>query len=366
MLRTISLTLLMLLSVGALLPFAGSSAHGLRQSFSAKRNHRQYRRHSRAWWRRYRARLRRRQAAALAYSKSNLTPLPARPVGTSPVSMALTPQLPSGLKGVDAAKTSETKFRAETGGTVSVQTAALVNRKSTLAPTLPVSVGTSPVSMAVRPRLVFGLKSVNGAKTSETKVRTETGATVSRPAAALAHRKSTLAPTLPVPMGTSPVSTAVTPMLPSGWKSVNGGKPSEIKFRTETGATVSGQAALAVVAQSRPNPGYLSAREERRLLAGVAIADLRRIVIDRMITSGGWVTNDFYRDVAGQRVFIVTAQTPSEGREPEKWWNFYFTEVNGRIYSLTTNTPPQFSSRMAAEAESFIASLHAASKPVNR
>jgi hypothetical protein len=118
-----------------------------------------------------------------------------------------------------------------------------------------------------------------------------------------------------------------------------------------------------VVAQSRPVPSYVTAREERRLLAGIAMTDLRRIVIDKMITAGGWVTNDFQRLVAGYRVFVVTAQTPGDARAPEKTWNFYFTEVNGRVYSLTTNTPRQFSDRMEVEAEGFIASLHVTQTP---
>jgi hypothetical protein len=144
-------------------------------------------------------------------------------------------------------------------------------------------------------------------------------------------------------------------------------KNGEMKFRTETApGGLAGQASLGVVAMSRPNPIYMPAREERRLLAGVAIADLRRLVIDKMISDGGWVTNDYFRDVAGQRVFIVSAQTPGDGRSPDKSWNFYFTEVNGRIYRLTTNTPQEFSDRMAAEAESFIASFHAVSKPASK
>ncbi|MEP6636472.1 MAG: hypothetical protein ABJB97_07080 [Acidobacteriota bacterium] len=242
MLRILSISLVVLLSIGALLPFADSSAHGLRQSFSAQRQH-HYRHHSRAWWRRHRARLRMR-----------------------------------------------------------------------------------------------------------------------RQAAALAHTKSSFAPIEPRPMATSPVSVAATPRLPSGWTTISGTNGNEMKFRTDNGSPVmAGQAALAVVAQSRPNPAYLSQREERNLLAGVAVGDLRRIVIDKMMTSGGWVTNDFQRDVAGHRVFVVTAQTPPDGRLPEKSWNFYFTEVNGRIYSLTTNTPPEFSGRMATEAESLIGSLQAGS-----
>jgi hypothetical protein len=78
-----------------------------------------------------------------------------------------------------------------------------------------------------------------------------------------------------------------------------------------------------------------------------------------MVAAGGWVTNDYARDVTGSRVFVVTAQTPADSRSPQKSWNFYFTELNGRIYSLTTNTPVQFSDQMTVEAEKYVGSLHA-------
>ena len=56
MLRTIAISLILLLTVGVMLPFA-NSAHGVRQSAQMGiRQHHRY--HSRAWWRRYRARLR--------------------------------------------------------------------------------------------------------------------------------------------------------------------------------------------------------------------------------------------------------------------------------------------------------------------
>lgn len=81
--------------------------------------------------------------------------------------------------------------------------------------------------------------------------------------------------------------TVIRPQLPAGWNTLATTKTGEVKFRTETAPGVlNGQASLDVVAQSRPNPVYMSAREERRLLAGVAIADLRRIVIDKMISDG--------------------------------------------------------------------------------
>ncbi|MCM3870877.1 MAG: hypothetical protein ND895_09330 [Pyrinomonadaceae bacterium] len=240
MLRTITLSLLMLVTVLSMLPFDQSTAHGIRQSSVSQGQRNHYRRHSRAWWRRYRARLRRRRAAALAH------------------------------------------------------------RRALLAPKLPQAI-----------------------------------AAVGTPA------------------------TTLTTNLPIGWNGEPTKNSTEMRFRTGTvSGSVPGEAALTVVAQSRPTSGYLTQREERKMLAGTALADLRRIVIDKMITAGGWVINDYQRDMAGYRVFVVTAQTPGDARSPEKSWNFYFTEMNGRIYSLTTNTPLQYSDRMAADAERFIGSLH--------
>lgn len=248
MLRTITLSLLMLISVGVMLPFASSTAHGLRQS-SASHQQRRYRRHSRAWWRRHRARLKRRRAAALAHRNAPLGP-------------------------------------------------------------------------------VFA-NSTN--------------------------------PTVP---------TAVLPKLPAGWNNPTLANGGEVRFRTEGSAAVPGQGTLSVVARSRPNPAYLTQREQRTMLAGVAFSDLRRIAIDKMINAGGWVINDYERQVNGARVFVVIAQTPSDGRSPEKSWNFYFAEVDGRIYSLTLNTPLQFSGKLPAEGEKFISSLglkaSANAQPANR
>jgi hypothetical protein len=248
MLRTITLSLLMLISVGVMLPFASSTAHGIRQS-SASHQQRRHRRHSRAWWRRHRARLRLRRAAALAHRNAPLGPV---------------------------------------------------------------------FAGSIHPD----------------------------------------------------VSTAVLPKLPAGWNTPTLANGGEVRFRTEGSATVPGQGTLSVVARSRPNPAYLTQREQRTMLAGVAFSDLRRIAIDKMINAGGWVINDYERQVNGARVFVVIAQTPGDGRSPEKSWNFYFAEVDGKIYSLTLNTPLQFSDKLAAEGEKFISSLglkaNANAQPANR
>ena len=240
MLRTVTLSLLMLISVGIMLPFASSTAHGIRQSSAAPR-HRRHRHHSHAWWRRHRARMRLRRAAAQA------------------------------------------------------------------------------------------------------------------------HRKAPLAPPL-ANAGSRDVVTTVLPQLPSGWSNSTVGNDGEVRFRTESNASVPSQATLSVVALSRPNPLYLTHREQRSILAGTTFSDLRRIVIDKMINAGGWVINDYERQFNGARVFVVIAQTPSDGRSPEKSWNFYFAEVDGKIYSLTLNTPLQFSGSLADEGEKFIASLYAKAK----
>jgi hypothetical protein len=235
MLRKLALSILILLSVVAILPFADSAARGLGRSVSTQKRH--HRRHSRRWWRRHRARMRRRQAAfAMAHRAKTLT---VKPVATGPTTGAATVDVPT---------------------------------------------------------------------------------------------------------------------LPNGWNAMPAAANGEVKFRANGNS--SDQAALSVVALSRPAPAYLTHQEQRQMLSGLTFAELRRSVIDKMIAAGGWVSNDYVREVGGRRVFVVTAQTPADGRSPDKAWNFYFTEVNGRIYSLATEANLQSAERMAAEAERFIASLH--------
>ncbi|MDQ2975991.1 MAG: hypothetical protein M3R69_11360 [Acidobacteriota bacterium] len=244
MLRTVTLSLLMLISVVVMLPFASSTAHGLRQS-SASPQQRHYRRHSRAWWRRHRARMRLRRAA-LAHRNA--------PLGS-----------------------------------------------------------------------VFGYPAKDAIKAD--------------------------------------IPTAALPKL-AGWVSSKVASNGEVKFRAENSAAAPSLATLAVVARSRPNPAYLTHREQSQMLSGVAFSDLRRIVIEKMITAGGWVINDYERQLNGARVFVVIAQTPSDGRSPEKSWNFYFAEVDGKIYSLTLSTPLQFANTLAPEGEKFINSLRTSANPV--
>jgi hypothetical protein len=175
--------------------------------------------------------------------------------------------------------------------------------------------------------------------------------------AAQAHRSKPLNAAAPAIAKTALGTPLVLSQLPIGWNALPAAPNGEIKFRASAANSTTDQAALAVVAMSQPSPAYLAPKERKQMLGGVSFSELRRTVIDKMISAGGWVNNDYEREVGGHRVYIVTSQTPADGRSPEKIWNSYFTEVNGRIYSLTTEATMQSSERMAAEAEKFIASL---------
>ena len=145
--------------------------------------------------------------------------------------------------------------------------------------------------------------------------------------------------------------------LPNGW-SADATKNGVSTFRiAPANGSTEAQAILAVVTAG-PTPNQVFVRQQRNTLAGVSYSDLRRTVIDRMITTGGWVVNDRQRDVAGQRVFEVIAQTPATNGKTEQIWNFYFTEVNGRVYSLTTRTAETANARVTSDAEKFLATFH--------
>jgi hypothetical protein len=259
MLRTIAISLVLMLSIGIMLPFA-NSAHGIKQSAQVgQRKH--YRKYSRSWWRRHRARLRRQRAAALARRNALLS--------------------------------------------------------------LPKNVAVNEAPGATGPVPVLSADDV---------------------------------PVTAVPP--APATVAAHAVAPEPVIARSVAKPASAKLP--------GQMNLAVVAMSRPNPAFLTPREENKMLAGVSVSDLRRIVIDKMITNGGWVTNDFVREVNGARVFVVTAKTPKDANSPEKTWTFYFTEAGGRIYGLTTDTPVEHTDRMATEAERFINNLRAKAQAGSR
>ena len=327
MLRTIAIALILLISVGVMLPFA-NSAHGIRQSAQVSVRHHRY--HSRGWWRRYRARLRKkRAAAALAHRNMTLGQPQSIPVGD--------------LTNLD--------LRALTLPSVS-------NVESTA--TLPAApkMETTDVTMPSAPKQGMDLA-------------------LPKAASRITFQRDAGRMKLPTQSFNSSVEAAPSPMTlrkaPANFTGstlpVNPAKPSAVKAAAKSVSAASilpGQMNLSVVALSRPNPVFLTPREEKQMLGGTSVSDLRRIVIDKMINSGGWVTNDFVREANGARVFVVTARTPKDKNNPEKAWTFYFTEADGRIYGLTIDAPLDSAERMSTEAERFINKLHSNSQPNER
>ncbi|MEA2959169.1 MAG: hypothetical protein QOJ58_4863 [Alphaproteobacteria bacterium] len=149
--------------------------------------------------------------------------------------------------------------------------------------------------------------------------------------------------------------------LPSGWSAgANTRGASSFRIAPPNGMSEA-QATLTVVAVAPVNVDQVIGREQRRMLGGVPFTDLRRSVIDKMISTGGWVVNDRQREIGGHRVFEVIAQTPpTRDGNPEQLWNFYFTEINGRVYSLTTRGTGGLTQKIAGDAEKFLSDFRPA------
>ena len=310
MLRTIAISLVLLLSVGIMLPFA-NSAHGIRQSAQVtQKKSKRYR--SRAWWRRYRARMRARRAAEELARRNAMMNLPQNLTVSdmSAVAGPASPSLPANGNATSFNQLPPLPMSAPITIESPDASVAQTTTPSTRATTAPIAIAqAAPVTPAAEP--------------------TANTATVSAHAAATATRPR--------------VVNAARPVVAPG----------------STASKLPGQMNLSVVALSRPNPIFLTQREQKKMLAGLPVADLKRIVIDKMVTNGGWVVNDFIREVNGSRVFVVTGRTPKDALTPEKAWTFYFTEAGGRVYGLTTEAPVEYAERMSNEAERFIESLRA-------
>lgn len=99
-------------------------------------------------------------------------------------------------------------------------------------------------------------------------------------------------------------------------------------------------------------------------LSGVSTSSLRRTVIDQMIRENGWVVNDYQKEVGGKKVYVVVAQSPGAGGQTQARM-FYFTEVDGRIYSVATNSPTEKSGQIADESEKIVNVLQNRSRTMN-
>jgi hypothetical protein len=161
----------------------------------------------------------------------------------------------------------------------------------------------------------------------------------------------------------TPATTTVLPSgdpAPYGWRQAPS-TPSELQFRVDNSAGAQvGSATISVVGPANPENA-----NTRKTVGGVSTSTLRREVIDRMVRENGWVVNDYQKDIAGQPVYVVVAQSQAKDGGLQSRV-FYFTEVDGRIYNVATNSPFREAERLADESEKVIHSLKSRVRPAQR
>lgn len=162
-----------------------------------------------------------------------------------------------------------------------------------------------------------------------------------------------------------PVESRPPAILPSGAPAPKGwvndqSSSSELQFRVDdsSGAQI-GSAAISVVGTAN---GETVDTGRNRSVGGVPTTSLRREVINRMIRENGWVVNDYQKEIGGRKVYVVVAQSQQTGGRVQSRM-FYFTEVEGRIYSVATNAPTDNAERLAEESEKVINSLQTRIRP---
>ena len=288
-------------TVAATLPISDSLAHwSSRPSASRRAKGRYARRHSRAWWRRYRARVRRQRAAAAERRKRRAAMLTAaKPKLISPFAPA-------------------------------ANHASLPGQANNLMlpdMPLPSTAALSSIMPVATPASIIALPASKAVSKEMPRVAAATAA-----AAAVAA---------------SP--------LPSSWSSTASNHAGEMRFnvRAADGRMRSSAVWSRVNLQSAA-PAVTDSRS--KTFGGVPVTLLRRTVINRMVAEGGWVTNDVQRQFGERRVFVVTAQSMAANGE-RRAWTFYFTEADGQVYSLATNAPAEFADSLAAESEKAVVAL---------
>lgn len=301
-LRALVLTILIMCTVAATLPISDSLAHWASRPSASRRHKGRYaRRHSRAWWRRHRARLRRQRAVAAERRRRRAALMAAKAKPISP-------------------------FAPVANHASATTTSATVKLNNLVLPgvSLPSTASLSSITPVVSPTPMptFAVPAASKEMTRE----------MPRVAAA-----------------------AATTALPSGWSSTSAGRAGEMRFNVRAAdGRVRSSAVWSRVNLQASAPAATDSRS--KTFGGVPVTLLRRTVIDRMVTEGGWVTNDVQRQFGSRRVFVVTAQSLAANGE-RRAWTFYFTESDGQVYSLATNAPAEFADSLATESEQAIVAL---------
>lgn len=131
--------------------------------------------------------------------------------------------------------------------------------------------------------------------------------------------------------------------------------PSEMIFNvSDTNGLNLGSASISVVGPAKEPVKIINNRI--KMIGGITTASLRRTVIDQMIEEGGWITNDYQKEIDGKKVYVVEAKSPGEKGQMNSRL-FYFTEVDGEIYNVATNSEEKSVELLAVETEKVINSL---------
>lgn len=156
----------------------------------------------------------------------------------------------------------------------------------------------------------------------------------------------------PAVVDASPVMLPSGDVAPKGWKS---GLVSSNELQYRVDDDNGSQIGLASISVIGPSMGVDTGTGRNKTVGGVPTTSLRSTVIDRMIRENGWVVNDYQKDIGGKKVYVVVAQSEGAGGLQSRM--FYFTEADGRIYSVSTTSPNGSSERIVEESEKVIDSL---------
>jgi pyruvate/2-oxoglutarate dehydrogenase complex dihydrolipoamide acyltransferase (E2) component len=324
--RALVLSVLILVSVAATLPFGHSLASAGRRAVASRAGRSAHRRRSRAWWRRHRARLRRKRALAAARRRRSwaLRRRRATAVATAAPRERRQRSPQTQLPGPDI-RALLRPIKVDGGSPSAIESITRIEAK-VLAP--PKLADTAHAAAAPAPA------------PSPFPAPAPFVPAAPAPASAAAPRGPRAFSTLPVPRS---------------WANVSSTAAGVMKFSVRTS---DGRTAGTAVWSRVTMPQASTPERRNRTLGGVSLSALRRTVIDRMIAEGGWVVNDAEREIGGRRVFVVFAQSEGE-RGTRRSWTYYFTESGGQIFSLATTTPAELSDLVSADAEQALAALGA-------
>ena len=306
MIRAIALSLALLLGIGTIIPFATDYSEASVKRSHKKKKVKKYKKYSKMWWKQYHKRMKKRKAIAARK----------RAVRVRQIFLARARK----------AKQKLAVAKLETENTV-------VKNEVAELPVVKNEVVETPV------------------------VKNEVPAVVPTPVPATKSRTKNLAnkvaKTPKVKQTVAAGQDSVQAMLPTGEIAPQGWK----RGKTDNEYQVDGDDGRTVGTASISDVGPVAGEDNgKKTLGGVPTSALRRTVIDKMVREEGWVVNDFQKEINGQKVYVVVAQSPAKGGGVQSRI-FYFTESNGRIYSLATNSPVESAEKLAKDSERILNSF---------